>query len=76
MTRLLSIVARAIIYPDRAIEKVIGTASPRQEEQVDRNNEKFFIDRNGSVILNRNNIDVQKAFANNVSGLSSQKNKG
>jgi len=39
------------------------------------NDDKFFIDKNGSVILNRRNAEVQKAFAANVAVLSTKKDR-
>ncbi|AFI92620.1 MULTISPECIES: hypothetical protein [Pectobacterium] len=74
MTRLFTLVAKAILSPEKIIKKIAdATSSPESKSPVVEN--KFFIDSHGSVVLNRNNVDVQKAFADNVAGLSS-KNKG
>lgn len=42
-------------------------------KEAKHESDKFFIDSNGSMVLNRNNADVQKAFAANIKGLSTKK---
>lgn len=73
MTRLFTLVARAIISPEKIFNKIADVTSNRDNQSKKDYDDKFFIDSNGSVVLNRNNADVQKAFADNIAGLSTVK---
>lgn len=73
MAKYLTLATRAILSPEKIIKKIAEVAAKCEGNSVDRESDKFFIDSNGSMILNRNNADVQKAFAANVKGLSSKK---
>lgn len=73
MTRLVTLIARAIISPEKIFKKIADVTSSCEGKKASAEEEKFFIDGNGSVVLNRNNADVQKAFADNVAGLSTKK---
>lgn len=73
MTRLMTLVGRALISPDKIIRKIMDASVSGEGKNSVTIDEKFFIDSNGTVVLNRNNADVQKAFADNVAGLSSKK---
>lgn len=74
MKNFFKITARAILSPEKIFKKVVDVTSKREPASPKSVNAKFFVDTNGSVVLNRNNIEVQKAFAANLAGLSSKKN--
>ncbi|ALL39025.1 hypothetical protein J4G53_24460 [Serratia ureilytica] len=73
MTRLITLVARAIISPEKILKKIADVTSSCDNAPKKAYDDKFFIDSNGSVVLNRNNAEVQKAFADNIAGLSTNK---
>ncbi|VEA68486.1 Uncharacterised protein [Serratia rubidaea] len=73
MTKIMTLVVRAIISPEKILNKIADVTSKCDSKPKSVYNDKFFIDNNGSVVLNRNNVDVQKAFADNVAGLSTAK---
>lgn len=73
MPKYLALAALAILSPERIFKKIADVASKCDGKEVSHESDKFFIDRNGSMVLNRNNADVQKAFAANVEGLSTKK---
>ncbi|MFY0131233.1 hypothetical protein [Klebsiella aerogenes] len=74
MSKFFTLAARAILSPDKIIKKIADVSAKRDGDVAKRSDDKFFIDGNGSMILNRNNAEVQKAFAANVAGLSTKKN--
>ncbi|MBJ9144268.1 hypothetical protein I5476_09395 [Citrobacter braakii] len=73
MPKYLALAARAILSPERIIKKIADVAAKCDGKEAGHESDKFFIDSNGSMVLNRNNVDVQKAFAANVKGLSTKK---
>ena len=74
MSKLFILATRAILSPDKIFKKIANILAKREGKRTGCNDDKFFIDTNGSVILNRKNAEVQKAFADNVAGLSTKKN--
>ncbi|MBC0852642.1 hypothetical protein [Pantoea stewartii] len=74
MKNLLKITARAILSPEKIFKKLADVTSKHESVSQKCVNAKFFVDADGSVVLNRDNIEVQKAFAANLAGLSSKKN--
>ena len=73
MPKYLTHAARAILSPEKIIKKIADIASMCDGKEAKHESDKFFIDSNGSMVLNRNNADVQKAFAANIKGLSTKK---
>ncbi|MCE9870282.1 hypothetical protein EYY86_14660 [Hafnia paralvei] len=72
MSRFLTLAVRAIISPEKILKRIADIATANDKEPC-VSDDKFFVDPNGSVILNRNNAAVQKAFEENVAGLSSKR---
>lgn len=74
MPKIITLAVRAILSPDKIFRKIADITTRNEGKTAKPVNDKFFIDGNGSIILNRNNADVQKAFADNVAGLTTKKN--
>lgn len=72
MTKVLTLATRAILSLEKSFNKITASAGAN-DAKATVNGDKFFIDSNGSVVLNRYNSEVQKAFAANIKGLSSKK---
>ncbi|PQQ24414.1 hypothetical protein [Photorhabdus hindustanensis] len=62
----------ALVSPERVMARLVG-AHKETCSDVDQKDEKFIINRSGTVTLNRCNPDVQRAFALNVEWLSTKK---
>ncbi|WP_312292792.1 hypothetical protein [Atlantibacter hermannii] len=72
MTQIFKSAFRAIISPNRLIRGMADLISVKKNDDAS-STDKFHVDANGSVILNRNNMDVQKAFDANIAGLATKK---
>ncbi|TDB59012.1 hypothetical protein [Photorhabdus khanii] len=62
----------ALVSPERVMTRLVG-AHKETYSDVDQKDEKFIINRSGTVTLNRCNPDVQRAFASNVEWLSTKR---
>lgn len=74
MSRLFTLAIRAIFSPEKFFIAIANNLARKEDRDPEHNDGKFFIDTSGAVILNRKNAEVQKAFADNVAGLSTKEN--
>jgi hypothetical protein len=71
MSKLLKLILKAILSPWKIVKDTL-TDKKTEANQVEVNTkDRFFVNQDGSIALNPNNEDVQKAFAANIEKLHS-----
>lgn len=71
-TTIFSSALKAILSPEKLIKMLVKPSSSTNDKAQATADGKFLVDSNGSVILNRYNEDVQRAFERNVNGLKTK----
>lgn len=66
---IFSSALKAILSPEKLIRLFVKSSASTDGKSQPNVDGKFLVDGNGSVILNRYNEDVQRAFERNVAGL-------
>ena len=71
-TTIFGSALKAILSPEKLIKMLVTPSSSANDKVQATADGKFLVDSNGSVILNRYNEDVQRAFERNVNGLKTK----
>ncbi|CDH02815.1 hypothetical protein [Xenorhabdus bovienii] len=70
MSKLFKLILKAILSPEKIVKDTL--IDKKQVNQVEINTkDRFFVNKDGSIALNPNNEEVQKAFAANIEKLHS-----
>ncbi|OBU12526.1 hypothetical protein [Morganella psychrotolerans] len=71
MSKILQILAKAILRPATLIKGTVNDINDHGGQQEINTKDKFFVNPDGSISLNPNSEAVQKAFAANIEKLKS-----
>ncbi|KLU17448.1 MULTISPECIES: hypothetical protein [Xenorhabdus] len=66
MSKLFKLMLEAILSPEKIVkDTLIDKKTEVNQAEINTKN-RFFVNQDGSIALNPNNEDVQKAFAANI----------
>lgn len=73
MSNVFSDTTRLVLVIEKIIHKAVVRLVIGKKAESDQTSDKYFIDKNGSIIINKENEDIQKSFTKNINGLQGKK---